>query len=345
MAVGIDLPLLPPLNLQQVNTGLQPDDNLGDTWFEAFAKHNENMEILALFSNQTQGQFLEFMRLLTEVNGRLGSIESRLNALEDWRDSLATLQGILDDILRRLDALERRVSVIPEPVVSLPDGDTKPYAVLGFGAPNTTNAKVISFGTSLSQDTTDALGMYTGVPILRGHLSGVGDGAGGTQLADTTGKATYTLTFSSNVKAEAITSSAFINANPVSGEASLTSGPATFTITPYDSTGALIAEWSAAVTYSKDRIATKVGTGDWYKSLQGSNLNKALTDASWWSATSKRAFKYQVEITNIKNAASGTKNLILEVPTVTVIAENVDGTGRKAVVPITSVNTLAVVKA
>lgn len=44
---------------------------------------------------------------------------------------------------------------------------------------------------------------------------------------------------------------------------------------------ALIEEWSSSVTYDDVAIAAD-GAGKYYKSLQASNLNHALTDTDWW---------------------------------------------------------------
>ena len=346
MAIGVNLPDIPPLNLQQVNTGLQPDDGLGDTWFVAFGKHNANMEKLGLFANQVIAQINSINDNIAVLVNDLNALENRVDALEAYLAGLQnSLPTDLSDILARLAALEARVGYIPIQAYS-----EKPVSVFGFGRPQLTGfsqVKALGFGNPAVLPSIRVTGVFTGTTPIRVML--VNDEwlvTGQDERVNTATNATWHIFFSLPVKVEDVRDITFTNQYTGSGNPATVSS--TQTITAVDRTGTDVSHYSSTTTYELDRLvadnASVYAAGTkWYRSKANGNVGNALTSTTHWEEVPKRVahFKVVAEVTS----AGGERFLKLGFPATAVVRENADGTGRQALMPCLDRGLLTVVAA
>jgi hypothetical protein len=345
VAVGIDLPDLPPLNLQQVNTGLQPDDGLGDTWFQAFAKHNANMEKLALFCHQTIHHINSLNSQITDVLLQLATLPDFSDRIADLELALANIRQIdLSDILARLAALEARTSTLPISIYA-----EQPVSMLGFGKMLHTGfsqVKALGYGVSTNPYSIKGLGMFTGGnPIRVMMYNSEWRVAGEDERVNTGSVVTWYVFFSVPVAAQNVVSVTFTNQYTGSGNSATVGSQ---TVVPLDNLGAAIAVYNAATTYQKGSIVSNnsnifYSSAKWYRSKTANNVGNSLTNTTHWEEITKRTSRFKV--TAQVTSAGGERYLKLGFPAGTDIWEFPDSTGRKALMPCLDAGMITVVAA
>lgn len=334
MAVGVDLPILPPLNLLQVNTGLQPDDGLGDTWFNAFAKHNENMEKISLFAQRVETRFEEMGTQITQLTQQYNQLSVWLQNLINQFNNLPPIPD-LTDILARLAVLEAFIHNLPSGAYQ---ASQLPYIALGFGKPLTAKVPGFATGTPVTPYNTKALGLASQEVLIRAVMFNAEWDAGQDQRINTGQSLDWEIFFSHKVKAEAVLNTTFTNQYTGTGN------PATLgtqTKKAIDPLGNEIAQWSSAVTYAQGAIvanaANIVGASTkWFRSKTNGNTNNALpasgANTHWEELTdAKRWYRFRVTVTC--TSSGGERFVKLGFPPTAEIPEFLDNTGRKAVMP------------
>ena len=343
MAVGINLPDLPPLNLQQVNTGLQPDDGLGDTWYEAFAKHNFNMERLANFATQVLNRIDELANtgatqrgLLETLLQRLERLERALRALEERADFN------LRDILNRLALLERRLRSLPWDVY----GAERPLVVLGMGKllPDSyDNIKALAFGNHQNTESVRLLGLFTGGNPIRALMYNFEwADPQEDQEVNTDTEAHWFLFFSRPVKAQAVVTATYTNHYQGDRPASFSN----LQVVPLGLDGQEIRTFQTDTTYTKGSIVASAQdlfaqTTTWYICVVDQTTNQP--PGSGWDTTPKCTDRYK--ITADVASQAGRRYLKLGLDPQTQIPEKEDGSGRTVVMPCADRGLLTVVAA
>ena len=345
MAVGINLPDLPPLNLLQVNTGLQPDDGLGDTWYLAFAKHNANMEKLATFAAQVLNRLEEISHTAAGAITRIESLEQRVTILERLVQILTDRLDLnLQDILNRLAIIEKRLLSLP--LSAYPE---RPVEMIGFGKSlptGFTQVKALAFGLTTNPYTVKGLGFFTGGNPIRVLLyNEEWRNAGQDQRITTGGTMNWYIFFGHLVKAETVVGITFQNQY---SNAAQQATIGTQTVVALGADGNPVALYSTTTTYDKGALVTDnadlYATGTkWYRSRVADNTNNALTSLSHWEEVPKQASRFKISAT--VTSAGGERFIKLGFPANAEIPENVDGTGRKALMPCQDRGLITVVAA
>ena len=343
MTSGINLPDLPPLNLEQVNTGLQPDDGLGDTWFQAFVKHNANMVKLATFAEQSISRLTSLENTTSSLTSEITLIREQL---EDINNRLEMLfdRSELEQILARLHALEVRVSSIPVSIYA-----DAPVALLGLGKlrhDTNDSIKALGYGISNNPYSIKGLGFFTGgkpIRVLMYNYEWMEPGQD--QRVNTGETVTWYIFFSYPVRAADVASVTFTNQYTGSGNPGVVG---TQTVLPLDANGSPISVYSNTATYSTGNLVADdsdfyANATKWYRSKTNSNTGNALTNTTHWEEVPKRASRFRV--TAPVTSAGGERYVKLGFPTNAQIAENLDGTGRKAVMPCLDRGLITVVAA
>lgn len=345
MAVGIDLPNLPPLNLLQVNTGLQPDDGLGDTWFVAFSKHNTNMEILANFAAEVNSR----LTTLETLHGELSNLIDQLRAeLIHLQTALAELPEPPDltNIYAQLEAIDIRLGRIPQTTYV-----EAPLVMLGFGRPDGT-IKALGYATGIpvSPYNTKAIS-FLGVPEIRVMMMNMEwNIAGQDERVNTNSEVVWNIYFSHLVRAASVLDLTFVNVYEPAEDRATVGAQIKEAIDPL---GNVIAQWSSTTNYAKGAVVSSHAdilhdTARWFVSRTDNNLGNPLPTSNQndhWTEleTAKRWARYRVRA--VCSSPGGEKFVKLAFPSDAVIPANLDGTGKRAILPCEDRGLITVVAA